>query len=303
MKIVRPITINDSVLLSSSVAETDYAAWSSGTTYAVGNRVIYVASNVHKVYESVQNSNTNHNPTLDTTGTWWTDLGSTNRWKMFDTAVTSQTTKADSIAISLQAPTGQRVDSISVLNIDAASVHIVVTDAVDGVIYDQTFSLVADSGVTDWYSYLFEPVARLKDFTVTDLPPYAAPKVDITLTATGETVACGAVVFGLQVNLGATQYGTKVGITDYSTKSTDIYGNFTIVERAYSKIASFDVIIDSGKVDWVASLLAGYRATPIVYVGSDDYNSTVVYGFFKDFSVNITSFYKSYCSIEIEGLT
>jgi hypothetical protein len=45
-------------------------AWSSGTTYALND--VAQGSNGHYYY-SVQNGNLNHNPTTDTTQTWWVD--------------------------------------------------------------------------------------------------------------------------------------------------------------------------------------------------------------------------------------
>ena len=42
MKLIRPNTINDAALVSSTVAETDHPVWSSATTYALGARVIKV---------------------------------------------------------------------------------------------------------------------------------------------------------------------------------------------------------------------------------------------------------------------
>ena len=46
---VLPYTITDPVLTSSSVPETDHAAWVSGTTYAAGDRVIRTGT--HRIYE------------------------------------------------------------------------------------------------------------------------------------------------------------------------------------------------------------------------------------------------------------
>ena len=44
--------------------------YSSGTTYAIGNQVVY---GMYK-YESLQNSNTNHQPDLLASSTWWLKL-------------------------------------------------------------------------------------------------------------------------------------------------------------------------------------------------------------------------------------
>ena len=40
MRYIVPTTITDAMLISSSVAEADYAAWNAATAYTVGNRVI-----------------------------------------------------------------------------------------------------------------------------------------------------------------------------------------------------------------------------------------------------------------------
>lgn len=40
MRVLPPISIRDAMLTSTSVAESDYAAWAIGTTYAVGDRVM-----------------------------------------------------------------------------------------------------------------------------------------------------------------------------------------------------------------------------------------------------------------------
>lgn len=300
MRLIRPMTVNDAALSSSNVVETDYTAWASGTTYAQGTRVRVVSTNVHKVFESVQGSNTNHNPLTDD-GTWWLLVGATDRWRMFDGSVNSQTSNADSIDVQILG--AGRIDAVALLNISAATARIKVTDPVDGVVYDTTFSLNSSSGITDWYSYFFEPIARAADLVVTDLPHYSDPTVEIVLTDTGATVLCGECVLGQQRTFGETQYGASVGIQDYSIKQADDFGNFTIVERSFSKRANFTVNIDAGLVDQLQTLLAAYRATPIVYVGSDLYGATAVYGFYKDFQIEITYPEVSVVTIEIEGLT
>jgi hypothetical protein len=53
-----------------------------GTTYADGDRVIVTTPNIHKIYESQQAANTGNDPTTDD-GTWWLEVSSTNRWKLF----------------------------------------------------------------------------------------------------------------------------------------------------------------------------------------------------------------------------
>jgi hypothetical protein len=57
--------------------------------------------------------------------------------------------------------------------------------------------------------------------------------------------------------------------------------------------------------DYVAALhsvLSKYRAIPVVYIGSSSYEPSYVFGFYKDFNIEIPHPAYSLCSIEIEGL-
>lgn len=379
MKIVRPMTVNDANLLSSNVAETDYAAYNAGTTYALGDRIILVSpaaavtisianpgvitwvghglpnntpvvftttgnlpagivagvryfvrdaatntlrlcskvggnaiittgsqsgvhtatAQIHKVYESLQAGNLGHSP--PSSDAWWLDCGSTNRWKMFDTSVTSQTSAADELEVSVEA--SGRVNTVALLNVSAATARVVMTDDVDGVVFDETQTLSSDSGITDWYAYFFEPIVRATDALFSNLPPYADAQIDITLTDTGSAVLCGAALLGLAREIGGVQYGASVGIQDYSVKQQNDFGDYTILERAFSKRGVWAVYVDNGVVDELAKILAEYRATPTLYIGSEDFTSTYIYGFYKDFSIVISYPTESICNLELEGLT
>jgi len=302
MKLIRPVPVADVNLLSSSVTETDYAAWSSGTTYGLGDRAIYVVADTHWIVESLQAGNIGHTPTGADTDTWWLKLGATNRWKMFDGAVQSQTTAADEIVVELSSATN-RIDSIALFNVDCASARVRVIDATDGVVYDQTKNMVSPSGITDWYAFSFEPIVRIRDYVFTDLPPYLNATIEVTLTDAGGTAKCGACVPGLSRTLGLTQYGVEVGILDNSVKEQDAFGNFTILERAYSKWAAFPVLVAKTMVDELQILLAAYRATAVVVVGSEEYGATMTYGYYTRMRTVIPYPTETVLSIEFEGLT
>lgn len=300
-QIVRPIKVIDAVLASSSVPEDDYGAYNAGTTYASGAFAISPAT--HRIYRSLKAGNTgNPLPVVPATATeWWQDVGATNRWKMFDGSVESQTNRADSIAIELLA-TG-RANTVCIFNASGASIQIEMEDAVDGVVYDKTFSLVSNSGITDAYAYCFEPIERLADLVVDDLPPYANATVRVTISDPGNTVKCGACIIGQSKRVGSTQFGARVGIQDYSLKQRDAFGNTTVLERSYNKRTSLNVIVDNSFVDHLVNLLAKYRATPVVYIGTGLYSSTIAYGFYEDFDVEIAWTTESLLSINIKGLT
>lgn len=237
-----------------------------------------------------------------TNTTYWARADSTNRWRMHDSSVSTQTTNVTSIVNVYKA--AGRVNAIALLNIDCTSIVITGTDAVDGVVYNTTYSGVADSGIQDWYAYFTEPIVRITELLVDNLPIYADLSIGVTLSAnTGDTVKCGVCVLGTMLDAGGTQYGMGVGIQDYSVKGRDIFGNYSITERAFNRRATMQVLVENALVDALVNILAAYRAVPVVYIGSDSFGSSMLFGFYKDFSIAISYPTVSLCNIELEGLT
>lgn len=305
-RIVRPFTIDDAALASTSVAETD-ALYNAGTTYSAGQ--IVRRDTTHRRYESVAGSNIGNTPE-DTTGgdtPKWIDLGPTNPWAMFDSVNGTQTTDASSIAVEIDV-TGL-VDSVGLLNIEASTANITATAPGAGEVYNEDFNLQDDTAITDWWAYFFEDIVYKSDLPVTDLPLYADMTVTVTLAKTG-TVKIGGCVIGLSKELGFSIYGAKVGIIDYSRKQADDFGNYVVVQRAFSKRASLTVIVAgesmaecASKVDAISKLLAQYRAVPLLWIGADLYTSTVIFGFYRSFDLEIAYPTRSNLTLEIEGLT
>ena len=305
MKFIRPTPILDAALISSNVPETDYAAWVSGTSYAVGNRVIRTTATTHKVYERLVAGAGTTAPELDTVN--WLAVGPTNRWKMFDDKVGTVTSQADSISVTL-AP--GRINSLALLNVDASTVDVeLVVDT--ETVYSASLDLDSGNAVGNWYEYFYEPIYQqdtvvitdLLDAALLDIPGYGEGELTVTLTRTGGTVSCGVLVVGVDYEIGETMRGATVSIRDYSRKETDEFGNVTVIPRDYSKKVSAPVLVENERADAVVQAVSRYRATPMVWIGSSVYGCMVVYGFVADWRLAFTYSDHSEYSIEIEGLT
>lgn len=306
MKIIRPISVTDSVLTASNIVENDYAEYVAETTYSVGNRCIVVAT--HKIYESLGDNNAGNYPPTDVLAAapQWMEVSATNRWKAFDDKVGTQSTQSSSI--TYQITPAQVVDSIAFLNLDAATIQVVMTDPTDGEVYNRVFDLntttiTGVSQITDWYTYFFSDTVRISDIARFDLPLYLSAVIDITISYPNETAKVGTIVLGLQTNLGGTQYGAKVALADYSKKSKDEYGVYSIVERDFSKTMDLSFFAKNEAISQIQRLLASLRATAVVWVAHESYEALIVYGFYKDFSIVIQYPDQSACNIAIEGLT
>lgn len=298
MKLIRPTIITDAMLSACNVPETDYALYSAATTYALGDRAI-VTTGEHRIYESLQAGNTSNNP--EGSPAWWLDIGATNRWKMFDSVVGSQTSNVTSISLTL---VPGLIDSIAFLDLEATTIDIVMTDPVEGVVYTESIDLVMKTYIVDAYTYFFEPIITDDACVLVGIPAYGAASIAITISNPDSTAKVGTLIVGAQKELGGTEYNPTIGINDYSRKEVDAFGNFTVVQRAYSKRMSCNLFLDNNMVDDLQRTLAGYRATPVCWVGTDaGFSSMIIYGFYRSFEITIPGPVISTCSIEIEGLS
>ena len=279
---------------------TTYAAWASGTTYA--QNAIVISPTTHRRYQSVIASNVGHDPTAAGSSAYWTDIGPTNRWAMFDQGVGSKSQETGTIVVTL-AP-GQ-VDSLVVLDTDAELVNVTMTVS-SSTVYNVTQSTnVGGNAITDWFLYFFEPIGKRNTVTFLDLPPYPSGVITVTFTGADPAgaVSVGTLIVGNALNIGSTEVGASVGIRDYSKKETDDFGVTTVVERAWSKRMELRCMLDTANVDTIQRELAKVRAIPCIWIGEDGFDSLTIYGFFADFSLDLAFPNISYCSLTIEGLT
>ncbi len=269
LQLLEPINVTSANLTTSSVAETDHAEWSAGTTYALGARVIRAAS--HRIYESLVAGNIGNNPI--TAADKWLDTGPTNRWAMFDQAVGTVTSAAGSIAVTIAIGS---VDAVALLDVVAATVRV----RAQG--YDRTLAV---SGGT--VSFL-------------DLDGASGPVI-VTITGPG-TVSAGTLLAGDLIDLGVTEASPTAGITDFSRKTIDDFGAVTIVQRAWVKRMTAAALIRTDAIDAVVSAVAAVRARPCLWIGQAAMDTLTIYGFFKDFSIEAGETL-SKLSLSIEGLS
>lgn len=306
--IVKPITVDDTKLLSSSLTENDYAAWNSGTTYAIGDRVIVIDNGlspivyVHKIYESLEGSNLNFYPPDNPTK--WVEVGPTNKWAVFDQSGGTKSTGTSPVTWTIA--TG-RIDSVAVLEMEnVTSVQISAyspSEGSPGIVYDETYIMDDNSVILDWYEYFFAAINLKTELVVNDIPQYQDMQLTITLNG-ASTVSAGNIIIGAGTSIGLTSLGARSGIVDYSRKEVDAFGRATLVQRRFSKRMNVNILIDNSTVDSIQYLLADLRATPALWVAAKGtYELLTIFGFYRDFSIDIAYPNQSLCSLEIEGLT
>lgn len=299
MIVLKPVPITDAMLLSSSVPETDHPVWAAGTSYAAGQRVI----KGHRIWEGLQAS-TGKDPEAGLVDAqklpYWLEVSSTNRWRMFDATVNSLTVATNSLVVDVQPGA---IDSVGLIELVGTTAKVELFDGA-ALIYTRT-AQIDNTIILSWLDYFFEEYESASVLVFDGLPKYRTGKVRITITGPGE-VACGSAVLGTTYELGEAQLGVGVGINDYSKKETNIFGVTKIVQRAFSKRNSVAMRFDTPRLRRVYALLAELRATPCLWIAAphdvQTYAPLVVFGFWRDFNIEIAYPQVSLCSLELEGM-
>lgn len=295
MKVIKPVPMTDAQLVSSTAPETDQPAYSAATNYALDALVMYG----HVIYICVQSPNLAHTP--DISPLYWLAQSPTNRWAMFDNEVTTQTALASPLTVVIKPG---YVNSLALFGLEGTTLAVTVRDGLAGpIFYAATISLDGTI-IADWYQYFFEPSVQLGEVVLDDLPPYGNAHITVSITG-GGVVKCGHLAAGNVYFLGDAQLGAAAGIIDFSRKETDTNGTTRLNKRGFSKRATLSALIPNAQLNKVYRVLADLRATPCAWLGVDGsgYEPLTIFGIYRDFSIDVAYPTKSYCNLEIEGLT
>lgn len=305
-----PKTVDDAALGLTTVLENDHPAWVLGTNYIVGNRVIRVAT-LHSIYECIQAhtaSSGADKPDNDVdpvtgVGTYWLRVSATNRWKAFDQRISDQVVHNGDIGYELALDSTESYFSVAMFNIEGNEVEIAVLTTLFVELYSATYSAIETSGIVDWWAYFFNPIEYRSEMVFPYVPATATNWLRAYVRGL-TTNKLGQLVYGRDFILGDAVLPLSIGITDYSTKERDTFGNPFIVERAFASRMDIRARIRGTDTNRVKKMLAAVRATPVVfYTHTDDNNlGTMVYGYVTSFNIDPLTPDFALLSLEVEGL-
>jgi hypothetical protein len=298
MRVIDPIEMTDTVLTDSNVPEDDFAEWNVSTSYTTGQKVILLST--HRIYEALQ-ATTGDDPATDD-GLTWLDIGATNRWRAFDGSIEGSVTQAETIEYEFTL--NKSLSGLALLSISAANLRVKITDLAEGVIDEINIVLVDTTEVIDWFTYFYGPITQTRDVIISEQPFFVGAVVEVELTGAG-TLSLGELVIGEDRLLGTSVTGTTLGIEDFSTKSKDQFGRTFILERAFANTVGFEFTIPTTGAGRVRRILSDLRAKPAVYYTGPDQIALggSVYGFPRDFRINLQTPVIAFATLEIEGLT
>ena len=329
MKCMIPEEITEVDLLSCSVA-IDETVYDPGTTYNTGDRCRVGLF----VYEAAKDGLTGADPGTNAGGNpvnkdWlaagytavddpsWLVVGMVNRWKQFDSYVSTQTVAE---GIVEQIIKKLYVDTLYFLNIYGSYLIIQILSGDDIVLWETEINLRANDVVYDEWEMYWKPIPE----------PIPVVKVELGMTtgatdkirmavygayhkvpeASGE-VRIGKVVAGMMIELGKTQWKFEDGFIDYSVNTTDQFGESYRKEGRYAPVIKAYTDMPLSEKDAVKNFLIGVRAKDCVW----DYNesplltltSHIVFGLCQECKFVTTkradtlAESRTLCSTKIEG--
>jgi hypothetical protein len=274
-----------------------YQVYSGATTYALGDMVIDATN--HIVYESLSAGNVGQ---ALTNTLKWLNVCRTNRWALFNTLKNTATIVPSPLTMTLTP--SSRIDAIAMTGLVATQATIVMTDN-EATVYSSVVDLNTRL-VSGWYGYFFNPFRNKTAMALFDLPPISSAIITITIENSRGSVECRSCSIGRFQNIGEVQYSAESDVLNFSTVTRDFAGSTaSIVQRRNVQKTIQNIMVDKSKVNAIRALRDDLAATPAVWVGLDDnssdyFESLLILGFYKRFSINCQYPEVATISLELE---
>lgn len=292
MRVIPPITLNSTNVVSNAPPTNDPSAWSAVTTYYLGNTV-QIAGTVNKIYECLATSITGgFSPEIDVTKSIpkWIEVGPINKYKMFDNLGETYTTATTSLTVTITP--GMAVAALAIthlINVTNVTLNGYVTYPTS--VWTKSFS-----------PDLNYPNASTIYF---DTPSNATIYI-LVFTGTGSFYVGNVVVGNTYYNLGKLQNNTTIDSLNFSTMDRDSYGTAQLlIRRSVNKI-QHKTAVNSEDLYSLKSIKDHLNAVTAVWSGLDDnsthpyFNALVTLGFYREFSFEVDNPIGPMVNIEIE---
>lgn len=310
----RILTPQALTLDSTNVAATTHSAYSVSATYSVGDVVTATATDgwLHE-YESLSDTNVgNPLPVLPADSTsHWLDLGTTNRYRMFNGFNNSRTVADSGEDIEVSITPSGRARYLYLLGLRNVA-EVTVEEEVSSVVQSTTvIDMLRSRNPVGPYAWLtdIEGIDRYyaRSIALPLLGQYYQPRLNITLTSGGGSAECAQCLVGIGFPLGETEWEVEPSLRDFSTFEKTSLGITQYVPRETTRDVSGTLWVDTYDYPRVFGLFESQMSQLALYdlnntdTGQYSLDPIRVYGKLKSFSGGI-AYEKTPINITVEGL-
>lgn len=270
--LVPPVRFQQSQLLTTDAVNAE-PLWVSGTTYALGDRVLRQATptkgwmkgvTMLRVFESLVASNT-ADPNADPTK--WLNVGPANTVGMFTGRLAEVTERAESLSVVV-AP-GAMVTDCAFFGLVGDSITLTVRTASGEVRSTETKSLIGRPGVVDWLTFFTAPYEQTTQALFLSLTCLPGDTLEVSMS--GPVCRCARMVYGQRAVLGwGPDYGASWGMDNYTSSDPDEFGYVDPELGDYAPRNNISIRVDKGRTNATLNTLIAVRGTPCLLIASKD---------------------------------
>jgi hypothetical protein len=235
-------------------------------------------------------------------------VSATNAWGAFDAYCDTQTVGVVAegggylidVTISMT-----RCNSIAFFNCAGDTVSLELLSQAGDVLWSETVALVQRNS-RSWTDYFFNPRALVRKNFYRTFPVHYGSRMRVRIH--GRTAArVGMITRGYMRSVNRSLFPMRFSINDYSTKETNTFGVTYFKKGKYKQLVTVSARVDVDNLDWFNRFFTDLRSTPTVYVCDNgqktfSFESSLVFGVYNDFQVDVPGPVYCDCSLQIEGL-
>jgi len=243
----------------------EYATWAIGTTYAVGNIVMWGSY----FWKNSFTANIGKKPSEESP--YWVKWGTSNYYSLIDTQSSTQTVVSTDLIVKFPI---SYIDTLAIGYYTAQQLIIDNLDASNNVVYTQSFNQSSNEEVFDYFDYMYAPYSTSTDKAKYFDIPRIGTQIRVSFIKSIFTeVRCGFLVGGSAINMGKTKEGVKIGWHSYSERTTDKFGIMSITKRAAQDLVDFETTIPSSNLMPLRRKAKVYRDEVVAFIVDDNENS------------------------------
>lgn len=306
MYFVWPLELIYNGVVTNAVNDTtNYPSWTYPTSYSVNDTVFYA----YHYYKCISAHTSAAVDPPDTNTDEWEQLKIAHKFAIFEPALDYVATGPTLTALTYEIPvsaTDGAFNTIALLNLDTKAVRVQIEDDSNPgtYYYDNTFDMVDDSMISDYYDWFFTPAATLykKDLYIFDLPPYpAGATVHLTIGDATQTSTVGVVIIGLCKYVGKAQYGSTLSFSNSDTTQEDAdFSSAIINTRNNIDKYNYNVLVQANRVQYIKNLFGSLGSSPTLFYVTQSNEELYCYGFYKSFDVNFVAGKYSGCTLQAQ---
>ncbi len=252
------------------------------------------------IYKCMKDGTTGIEP--GTNSLIWYPQSKTNRHRIFDAKMSSGTSNLNSIQYKFNVGD---VDTVAFFGLNAKSVRVIIRDANDNILYEQTRETIIRF-VTNWYDWTYTKAKERKAAHFRNLPMVYNATMEVIIDNAETTATCTHIAFGTSTDIGITLLNPSpiVSVRNIIPKTKNDKGVvITDKSMTYKRVVA-NVLVSNDLIDEIQEQLDLLNAQVCLFIADEreeGYASLLIFGLYKDFDIPI-GYEKSIYQIEIEGV-